>query len=66
MEDWQGKKKHKKKRGFSSKKEALESEEVMRIYYGADVPEEYRSEVLNAYLLQIADMAGRNTDESEH
>lgn len=44
----------------------MESEEVMRIYYGADVPEEYRSEVLNAYLLQIADMAGRNTDESEH
>lgn len=43
-----------------------ESEEVMRIYYGADVPEEYRSEVLNEYLLQIADMAGRNTDESEH
>ena len=43
-----------------------ESEGVMRIYYGADVPEEYRSEVLNAYLLQIADMAGGNRDESVH
>lgn len=26
MKDWQGKKKHKKKRGFASKKEALEWE----------------------------------------
>ena len=26
VEDWQGKKKHKKKRGFASKKEALEWE----------------------------------------
>ena len=29
VEDWQGKKKHKKKRGFASKKEALEWERNM-------------------------------------
>ena len=39
-----------------------ENEEVMGIYYGADVPEAYRSEVLNAYLLQIADMAKESED----
>lgn len=32
-------------------------EDVQEIYYGADVPEEYRSEVLQAYLIQIAEMA---------
>lgn len=39
-----------------------EKEEGMGIYYGADVPEEYRSEVLNAYLVQIAAMAGGDGD----
>ena len=39
-----------------------DAEEVHQIFYGADVPEEYRSEVLDAYLLQIAAMAG---DENE-
>lgn len=34
-----------------------DAEEVRQIFYGADVPEEYRSEVLNVYLLQIAAMA---------
>lgn len=34
------------------------AEEVQEIYYGADVPEKYRSEVLNEYLIQIAEMAG--------
>lgn len=34
------------------------AEEVQEIFYGAEVPEEYRSEVLNAYLIQIAGMAG--------
>lgn len=34
-----------------------EREEVIGVFYGADVPEEYRSEVLDAYLLQIAAMA---------
>lgn len=32
-------------------------EDVETIFYGADVPEVYRSEVLNAYLLEIAAMA---------
>ena len=39
-----------------------DAEEVRQIFYGADVPEEYRSDVLDAYLLQIASMAG---DENE-
>ena len=39
-------------------------EEVQGITYGADVPEEYRSEVLNAYLLQIASMAEGGADEA--
>lgn len=30
------------------------AEQVQQIFYGADVPEEYQSEVLKAYLLQIA------------
>lgn len=40
------------------------AEEVHGIFYGADVPEKYQSEVLKAYLLQIAGMAGGN-DETE-
>ena len=39
------------------------AEEVQGIFYGADVPEQYRSEVLDAYLLQIAAMA--EDDEGE-
>lgn len=39
------------------------AEEVQEIFYGADVPEEYRSEVLNAYLIQIAGMAEGRSDE---
>ncbi len=39
------------------------AEEVREIFYGADVPEQYRSEVLAAYLLQIAAMAEDNKDE---
>ncbi len=38
------------------------AEEVQAILYGTDVPEEYRSEVLDAYLLQIAAMAGDNDE----
>lgn len=38
------------------------AEEVETIFYGADVPEEYRSEVLDAYLLQIAKMAGDSNE----
>lgn len=41
------------------------AEAVQAIFYGADVPEEYQSEVLKAYLLQIAAMAGENEDESQ-
>lgn len=41
-------------------------EDVQEIYYGADVPEEYRSEVLQAYLIQIAEIAeGRENEESD-
>lgn len=39
-------------------------EEVKNIFYGADVPEEYQSEVLRAYLLQIAAMAEDNGSEA--
>lgn len=41
-----------------------DKEEVEGIFYGADVPEAYRSEVLNAYLLQIANMARESKDET--
>lgn len=34
------------------------AEELQQIFYGADVLEQYQSEVLKAYLLQIAAMAG--------
>lgn len=37
-------------------------EEVQEIFYGADVPEQYRSEVLNAYLVQIATEIGVGED----
>lgn len=39
------------------------AEKVQEIYYGSDVPEEYRSDVLQAYLIQIAEMAERREDE---
>lgn len=38
------------------------ADEIQQVFYGADVPEQYQSEVLKAYLLQIASMAG--DDES--
>lgn len=41
------------------------AEEVEQIFYGADVPEEYRSEVLQAYLIQIAEMAGGKNEDEE-
>lgn len=40
-------------------------EEVKAIFYGADVPEEYRSEVLNAYLLKIASMVECDNDGTQ-
>lgn len=39
------------------------AEDVQAIYYGADVPEEYQSEVLKAYLKEIADMAATEAGE---
>ena len=39
------------------------AEDVQAIYYGADVPAEYQSEVLQAYLKEIADMAVTETGE---
>ena len=41
------------------------AEELQQIFYGADVPEQYQSEVLKAYLLQIAAMAGDGVNESQ-
>ena len=40
------------------------AEELQEIYYGADVPEEYQSEVLKSYLTQIAAMAEGGEDEA--
>ncbi len=37
-------------------------DELQRIFYGADVPEQYQSEVLKAYLVQIAAMTGDDAD----
>lgn len=34
------------------------AEELQQIFYGADVPDQYQSEVLKAYILQIANMTG--------
>lgn len=41
---------------------AQTAEKIQQIFYGADVPEQYQSEVLKAYLLQIAAMAGDDVD----
>lgn len=41
------------------------AEDVEEIYYGADVPVEYQSEVLQAYLAQIAGLTGGDGDENE-
>ncbi len=41
------------------------AEEVRAVFYGADVPEEYRSEVLQAYLIQIAEMAAERREDEE-
>lgn len=38
------------------------AEEVQAIFYDADVPEEYQSDVLKAYLLQIAQLAESEND----
>lgn len=38
------------------------TEDVSAIFYGADVPAEYQSDVLRAYLVEIAKMAGGDGD----
>ena len=38
------------------------ADDLQQIFYGADVPERYQSEVLKAYLLQIANMMGDDAD----
>lgn len=40
-------------------------EEVQEIFYGADVPEKYRSEVLDAYLVEIAAEIGVDKDGAQ-
>lgn len=40
-------------------------EEVQAIFYGADVPEEYQSDVLKAYILQIAQLAEGDVNEPQ-
>ena len=42
------------------------AEEVQLVFYGADIPDKYRSEVLNAYLIQVEAMTEENKkDERE-
>ncbi len=41
------------------------AEEVETIFYGANVPEEYQSKVLQSYLEQIAGLAGGDGSENE-
>lgn len=41
------------------------ADEVAQIFYGADVPEEYQSEVLKTYLAQIAGQMGVSTDGAQ-
>ena len=38
------------------------ADDLQQIFYGADVPEQFQSEVLKAYLLQIANMTGDDAD----
>lgn len=41
------------------------TDEASQIFYGADVPEQYRSEVLNAYLIEIATKIGMGEDGTQ-
>lgn len=40
------------------------ADDLQQIFYGADVPEQYQSEVLKAYLLQIAAIAGDDATDA--
>ncbi len=42
------------------------ADEVQDIFYGADVPEQYQSDVLQAYLMQIANMADGGEGDGEN
>ena len=42
------------------------AEEVQAIFYGADVPPAYQSEVLQSYLIQIAAQVGGTGDDKDH
>lgn len=44
---------------------AQTAEEIQQIFYGADVPEQYQSEVLKAYLVKIAAMAGDDVKDAK-
>lgn len=44
---------------------AQTAEEIQQIFYGTDVPEKYQSEVLKAYLLQIASMVGDDKNATQ-
>ena len=44
---------------------AQTAEEIQQIFYGADVPEQYQSEVLKAYLIQIAAMVGDDEKDAQ-
>ena len=41
------------------------AEKLQQIFYGADVPEKYQSEVLKAYLVKIAAMAGDDVKDAQ-
>ena len=41
---------------------AESAEELQQIYYGADVPEQYQSDVLKDYLAEIVSLAGDDAD----
>ena len=44
---------------------AQTAEEIQQIFYGADVPEQYQSEVLKTYLVKIAAMAGDDVKDAQ-
>ena len=41
------------------------AQELQEVFYGADVPEQYQSDVLTAYLRQMAAAAGGGADASD-
>ena len=43
----------------------MTADEVREIFYGADVPVEYQSDVLKAYLTEITALAGGDSDVAD-